>query len=190
VHARYWVRLFVNALNGSTLLGLVAALLGRARLTHGPDGLVLGWGYRFPVPPPRTPAFTVGNVILLRSADPQILRHRPTLLTHEARHSTQYAFCLGIVMIVLYLAAAAWSWIMTGDPASRNIFERLAGLAVGGYVERPLRPFFRRWAARPAVGSATGAPGSPSASAPETAAGAASVTPAGGDGTSGIDDLR
>jgi hypothetical protein len=35
--------------------------------------------------------------------------------------------------------AAAWSWVRTGDPASRNLFERAAGLADGGYRERPLR---------------------------------------------------
>lgn len=140
--ARYRVRLFINIINGSTLLGLIAALLGRARLTRGRDGLILGWAYRFPVPPRRTPAFTVGNVVLFRHPEPEILRRRPTLLVHEARHSTQYMYCLGVVMVPLYLLAAAWSWLRTGDPASRNIFERLAGLADGGYTEHPTRPLF------------------------------------------------
>jgi hypothetical protein len=42
-------------------------------------------------------------------------------------------------MPVLYLAAAGWSWLRTGDFASRNVFERRAGLADGGYRERPVR---------------------------------------------------
>jgi hypothetical protein len=61
------------------------------------------------------------------------------LLDHEERHVTQYAWCGGPVMPVLYLGAAGWSWLRTGDFASRNIFERRAGLADGGYRERPVR---------------------------------------------------
>jgi hypothetical protein len=159
------VRAFVNIVNCSTLLGLIAATLGRARLTRGDHGLILGWGYRFRIPPRRTPAFTLGNVVLLRHEGPDILQRRPRLLVHEARHSTQYAYCLGVVMVALYLLAAAWSWLRTGDPASRNIFERLAGLADGGYTEHPVRPLFgrsrgvRRPAEVGAVPEATRAPG-------------------------------
>jgi hypothetical protein len=43
-------------------------------------------------------------------------------------------------MPVAYVAAASWSWLRTGDFASRNAFERRAGLADGGYRERPVRP--------------------------------------------------
>lgn len=134
-------RVVVNAINLSTLLGLILGLIGGARLAWGPDGLVLGYGYRIPLPP--APAFTLGNVILFRSA-PEILERRPQLLVHESRHATQYAYCFGPVMLVPYVLAAAWSWLRTGDPASRNIFERRAGLVDGGYKERPLRPVFRR----------------------------------------------
>ena len=141
---RYWVRAFVNVINCSTLLGLIAAAVGRARLTRGPHGLIIGWGYRFRVPPRRTPAFTLGNVVLLRHEGPEILQRRPRLLVHEERHSTQYAYCLGVVMVLLYILASTWSLLRTGDPASRNIFERLAGLADGGYAEHPVRPLFRR----------------------------------------------
>ncbi len=185
---RYWARLVVNALNGSTLLGLLAAAVGRTRLTRGPHGLLLGWGYRFPVPPRRAPAFTLGNVILLRTNDPRFLQRRPTLLIHEARHATQYAYCLGVVMVALYLPAAAWSWLCTGDPASRNVFERLAGLADGGYRERPLRPVFAKITGRSAgrqteVASTTAAAvGDPGATAPTPRGEPAPyVTPAGTD---------
>ena len=47
-------------------------------------------------------------------------------------------------MIPLYLAAAGVSWALTGDFGARNVFERLAGLADGGYMDKPLRPVLRR----------------------------------------------
>jgi hypothetical protein len=62
------------------------------------------------------------------------------LFRHEARHATQYAWCGGVVMVPLYLVAAGVSWALTGDFGSRNVFERQAGLAGGGYTDKPLRP--------------------------------------------------
>ena len=106
---RYWVRAFVNIINCSTLLGLIAAAVGRARLTRGHHGLIIGWGYRFRIPPRRTPAFTLGNIILVRHEGPEILQRRPRLLVHEERHATQYAYCLGVAMVLLYVLASAWS---------------------------------------------------------------------------------
>lgn len=141
MNSRQRVRQVVNVVNLSTALGLGVAKLGRARLAGGPDGLVLGFGYQLPVPP--ATAFTLGNVVVLRG-DESVLIRRPTLLAHEARHATQYAFCIGPVMLPFYVLAAAWSWVRTGDPVSRNVFERKAGLADGGYRERPLRRVFRR----------------------------------------------
>ena len=47
-------------------------------------------------------------------------------------------------MVPLYLVAAAVSWALTGDFGARNVFERQAGLADGGYADRPLRPGLRR----------------------------------------------
>lgn len=155
VGVRYRIRELVNWINGSTLLGLVAAGVSRTRLTRGPNGLFVGHGYRLPVPPRRNRAFTVGNVVLCRYSDAE-LAARPTLLVHEARHATQYAWCLGPVMLPLYFLAAGWSWLRTGDYASRNVFERLAGLDDGGYTERPLRRVQRRArrlaAANPPIG--------------------------------------
>jgi hypothetical protein len=136
VRPAYRARQVANALNTSTVLGLLVAKLGRARLTSGPGGLVLAYGYRLRVPP--APAFTIGNVVVLRGG-PAVLESRPTLLVHEARHASQYALLLGPLMLLPYVLAAAWSWVRTGDPASRNVFERAAGLADGGYRERPVR---------------------------------------------------
>ena len=69
---------------------------------------------------------------------------RVGLFRHEARHATQYACCGGVVMVPLYLAAAAVSWALTGDFGARNVFERPAGLADGGYTDKPLRPALQR----------------------------------------------
>jgi hypothetical protein len=135
------LRQVVNVINLSTPLGLAIAQASRARLVKGPNGLLIAFGYRLALP--KNQAFTVGNVILLRG-DESVLRRRPTLLAHEARHASQYAVCIGPVMWPLYGLAAGWSWMCTGDWASRNVFERRAGLADGGYQERPLRRVFRR----------------------------------------------
>jgi hypothetical protein len=135
VRPSYRVRLAVNLLNGSTLAGLGAAKAGGARLARMPDGLLVGTGYRLPVPP--APAFTLGNVIITRRP---VLEPGSPLLRHEARHSTQYAWCGGLLMLPLYFAAAGVSWLVSGDFGAWNAFERGAGLADGNYAARPLRP--------------------------------------------------
>jgi hypothetical protein len=129
----------VNLVNGSTLAGLGVAALGGAAIARTVDGLFLGTGYRLPVPP--APAFCLGNVIVTRGngIDP-----RSPVFRHEARHATQFAWCGGVVMIPLYLAAAGVSWALTGDFGARNVFERRAGLADGGYTDKPLRPVLQR----------------------------------------------
>ncbi|NDL58824.1 hypothetical protein [Phytoactinopolyspora mesophila] len=137
---RHRVREVVNWVNLSTPLGLLVSVIGRAQIERGEHGLFLARHYRFPLPP--APAFTVGNVILVRLDEAKLAR-RPRLLLHEERHATQYAWCLGPAMLPLYGLAAAYSWLLTGDPASRNVFERRAGLKDGGYKERPLRRVFR-----------------------------------------------
>ena len=128
------LRQVANWLNLSTPLGLLVARLGRARTEDGPDGLVLARGFGLRVP--TAPAFTVGNVVLLR-VDDAVLARRPRLLAHESRHATQYAFCFGPLMIPLYGLAAAWSWLRVGDPATYNVFERRAGLAAGFALPAP-----------------------------------------------------
>jgi hypothetical protein len=141
MRAGYRVRLAVNLINGSTLAGILAAVAGRASLARVGDGLLIACGYRLPVP--NAPAFTLGNVILTR-LDRAALPGRADLMAHEARHATQYACCAGLGMLPLYFAAAAVSWALTGDFGSRNVFERRAGLADGGYTDKPLRPAIAR----------------------------------------------
>ena len=133
---RRWhlVRLAVNLVNGSTLAGLAVARLSRASLARCPDGLLVGTGYRLPVP--AAPAFTMGNVIITRRP---MLDVNSNLFRHEARHTTQYAWCGGLLMLPLYFAAAGLSWLVSGDFGAWNAFERGAGLADGGYATRPLR---------------------------------------------------
>ncbi|HET7734762.1 MAG TPA: hypothetical protein VFK52_02200 [Nocardioidaceae bacterium] len=128
---QWWhVRLLLNLVNGSTLLGLLVGLLGRGHFQRGPRGLVLCTSYRLGFP--RAGAFTLGNVILSRH-EAGVLVGRQRLLVHEERHSTQYAACLGLPLLLLYLLAAGWSWLRGGDFSTHNPFERIAGLEDGGY---------------------------------------------------------
>lgn len=131
------VKWCVNWVNGSTALGLAIAGLGRARVARGPRGLYLADRYRFDFPV--AGAFTVGNVVLTKSDWHELQQTRPELLEHEEQHSWQYLVCGGLPFLPLYGAALAWSWLRTGDLASRNVFERNAGLAMGGYHEHSVR---------------------------------------------------
>jgi Domain of unknown function (DUF4157) len=136
-----------NLVNGSTAAGFLAAAAGRSWPQSGPDGLLIAAGYRLPVP---APAFTVGNVVITRMGSVAELAAADggRLLAHEARHATQYAYCGGLPMLPAYALASAWSWALTGDSGTRNVFERRAGLADGGYQERPLRPMLAQRATR------------------------------------------
>nr|WP_241252097.1 hypothetical protein [Micrococcus sp. KRD026] len=111
---------------------MVGAVAAGCALRPGPHGLIeaRGWTHRFP----GGAAFTVGDVVFTRPG----LRMTPALWRHEAGHADQYALLLGLPFLPAYALAAAWSTWRTGDPASRNVFERRAGLALGGYVERPV----------------------------------------------------
>ena len=144
-------RQLVNLANGSTLVGLGVAALGGTRVARSVDGLFLGTGYRLPMPP--APAFCLGNVIVTRLDE---LTPGSRLFRHEARHATQYACCGGVLMVPLYLAAAAVSWALTGDFGARNVFERQAGLTDGGYTDKPLRPGIRRASLRRVRGPVSG----------------------------------
>lgn len=119
-----------NLLNLSTPLGVAGAVATGCALSPGPHGLLRADGWRFPFP--GGAAFTVGDVVFTRPG----LRMTDDLWRHEGTHSAQYAACLGLPFLPLYAAAVAWSTWRTGDPASRNPFERGAGLVRGGYVER------------------------------------------------------
>lgn len=166
---RYRLRLVVNLLNGSTAFGLAAALAGGAsRPDRGPDGLLLATGYRPPLPPA---AFTVGNVIIVNRRRPGLL-DSPAILAHEARHATQYAWCAGVAMLPLYFAAAGLSWLLCADTDAWNVFERGAGLADGGYADRPLRPWVSRalTRAKPRRRPGRAAPAGPAGAAPGPAA--------------------
>lgn len=131
------VKLVGNVLNLSTLFGVLVGVVGRARFSRGPRGLVYATGYRlrFPV----AGAFTIGNLVLSKH-DRAFFDERPGLVQHEERHSWQYFCLVGLPLLPLYLVGAAWSWLRTGCPASRNPFERLANLKDGYYEEKPLQP--------------------------------------------------
>ncbi|MDX2970363.1 hypothetical protein PWY87_12270 [Kribbella solani] len=134
-----WVKVIGNFVNLSTLSGLFAGLLGRATFTRGPRGLIFANGYKlgFPI----AGAFTIGNVVL--SKHDRAYFGNAALVRHEERHSWQYFCLIGLPMLPLYVIGVAVSFLLTGDPASRNPFERLANLDDGGYVERPVQPIGR-----------------------------------------------
>lgn len=128
------LRAIANAVNCSTFFGLAIARIGKAQLTRGPRGLWYAEGYALPFP--MAGAFAVGNVIITSST---IAELGGAAVDHEERHTWQYVLC-GALFLPLYVTAMGWSWIRTGDRAARNIFERTAGLAEGGYSEIPVRP--------------------------------------------------
>jgi hypothetical protein len=133
-----WVRLVGNMVNLTTPIGLLVALVGRARIRRGPRGLFVGEGYRlkFPV----ASAFTIGSVITTTRTWPEEQRRNPQLFDHEERHTWQYMCCIGLPFYPAYGVCMAWSMLRTGDRAARNFFERNAGLASGGYRDKPIRP--------------------------------------------------
>ncbi|NEA31662.1 hypothetical protein [Streptomyces sp. SID13031] len=126
-----------NAVNLSTLAGVIVGVIGRAKFSRGPRGLFYANGYKlgFPV----ASAFTIGNVVLSMH-DRAYFEARPILVKHEERHSWQYFCLLGLPMLPLYVLGVVWSFLRTGCPASRNPFERLASLTDGNYDEKPVRP--------------------------------------------------
>lgn len=129
------VRRLGNRVNVSTPLGLAVARLGRAPVRTGPRGLLLAEGYRLPFPV--AGAFTIGDVLITAGRwEPR----RPGLLEHEERHSWQWFWCAGLPFLPAYGACLVWSVLRTGDRAAANLFERRAGLALGGYREVPVRP--------------------------------------------------
>lgn len=132
---RYRIRAVVNLVTLATPVGLLLARLAGCPVQRGPRRLHVATGYR-----PRLPlaaAFTVGGVIFFRAESvPRSL----SLLVHEERHATQWACCLGLIGFpVLYGGSALWSWAISGDHFSGNVFERRAGLAEGGYRPRGVR---------------------------------------------------
>ncbi|MFK4039475.1 hypothetical protein ACI2LC_27080 [Nonomuraea wenchangensis] len=129
---RYRVRRAANYVNLATPFGLLISVAGGATRRPGPDGLILacGYRYRFPV----AGAFTVGNVVLTRR---ESLDER--LILHEGRHATQWAWCVGLPMLPLYLLAMLASVVVCGHQATYNVFERLADLEDGGYPRVPPR---------------------------------------------------
>lgn len=134
--AQHWLRAVSNLVNLSTPLGLLVAAGGRSSVRLGPELLVVCEGYRLPLP--KAGAFTIGNVVLVpRGTLAGVEGVHPGTLGHEARHSSQYAWSLGLPFLAAYALASGWSWLRTGDAWSRNWFERNAGLAHGGYVEKP-----------------------------------------------------
>lgn len=131
------VRNVGNLCNGSTLLGIVLGFVGRGYPTMREHLLVFD---RVRLPLISASAMTVGSVVLILGRRLEEAEERiPELLAHEEEHAWQWAACLGLPFIPLYLAATVWSLIRTGDRAAANYFEMQAGLERGGYVKATQR---------------------------------------------------
>ncbi|MFI7126308.1 hypothetical protein ACIBQ1_11490 [Nonomuraea sp. NPDC050153] len=132
METRFRFRRVANYVNLATPLGLLISIIGGATRRPGPDGLILAFGYRYGFP--IAGAFTVGNVVLTKwdSLPDHLVRH-------EGRHATQWAWCVGLPMLPLYLLSMLVSVMVCGNQASYNVFERLADLEDGGYPRAPLR---------------------------------------------------
>jgi hypothetical protein len=128
---RFRFRRAANYANLATPLGLLISIIGGATRTPGPNGLILAFGYRYRFP--IAGAFTVGNVVMTWWDS---LPDR--LILHEGRHATQWAWCVGLPMLPLYLLSMLMSVMVCGNQASYNFFERLADLEDGGYPRAPL----------------------------------------------------
>ncbi len=128
-----------NLANLSTPLGLLVARTGGGRFRIV-DGLVVAEDVTLP----RTisaSALTIGSVVLIPGRTLEQASARvPGVLQHENHHAHQWAYCLGLPFIPLYLLAMGWSWLRSGDRAAANLFEVQAGLRLGGYVTRSKRP--------------------------------------------------
>jgi hypothetical protein len=133
-----WLRLVGNLINLTTIAGLVVAVIGRAKIRRGPRGLFLGEHYKlgFPI----ASAFTIGSVITTNKTFEELLARNPRLFEHEERHTWQYLACFGLPFYPIYGLFLLWSMLRTGDRAAGNYFERQAGLASGGYQDKPVRP--------------------------------------------------
>lgn len=150
---RHWVRAVANVVNLSTPLGLLVALIGGSRLRRGPN--LIWYAERYRLGFPIAGAFTMGNVVLIpRRTAAELEASRPGVMAHEDVHAWQWAYCLGLPFLPIYVAAQGWSWLRTGHIGSANFFEVQAGLATGGYPDLPKRPLragfasFRRIARR------------------------------------------
>jgi hypothetical protein len=137
---RIWdvARTVLTAANGTTGVGLLLAVASGAKVRRGRNGVLIAEGYPRKIPP--ATCFTVGSVILTRrSADWLLHVDRCELFEHESRHAGQYAV-LGPIFWPAYWLACGYSYARTRSFATRNAFERHAGLAAGGYPVEVARP--------------------------------------------------
>ena len=125
------VRNIANLCNGSTVLGIVAGVIGRGRFRRHRQ-LVVVDGVRLPLV--RASAMTIGSVVLVPDKTLEEASKRiPLLVEHEDAHAWQYAYCMGLPFLPCYLIATLWSLRRTGNRAQANFFEVQAGLEAGGY---------------------------------------------------------
>ncbi len=123
-----WLRLDMNAI--ASLAGLLAATIAGAHCDGITGDLVLicggasnwGWGG----------GTTFGNVYVTSASVIDVLGS-PNLVSHEDRHTWQWALFGPVLFPLAYEEQSVRSWSLTGSYACGNLFEMHAGLAKGGY---------------------------------------------------------
>jgi len=131
----------INLASGVTIFGALVGILTRGRPHWNTEhGLLIFHNCHLPWR--WASAVTFGDVVLVLSPPirwASVTELPPQLLAHEARHAAQYALLLGLPYFPIYWLACGYSWVITGDHWSRNIFEVRAGLTAGGYVRKMSR---------------------------------------------------
>lgn len=135
----------VNTLTGINLFGWLVGVFLRGRPQWDSRyGLLVFVECRLPLRdlwasgPPA--AVTFGDVVLVLTTNPQwcsVQGIPESIMRHEAAHSRQYMFTLGLPYFPLYWVCCLYSYIRSGNYWAFNPFEVRAGLANGGYREKP-----------------------------------------------------
>ncbi|MEY4323057.1 MAG: hypothetical protein RL410_838 [Actinomycetota bacterium] len=136
-----WLRQLINLLTGVTLFGILVGFISRGKPQWNSEyGLLVFFDCR--IPWKLASAITFGDVVLLLTPPRRwstFAEMPPGLLHHEMKHAQQYNFVLGFPYFPLYWLACAYSWIVSGDHWSYNVFESRAGHREGGYQKRSRR---------------------------------------------------
>ena len=136
-----WLRQLINLITGVTFFGLLVGFISRGKPQWNSEyGLLVFFDCR--IPWKYASAITFGDVVLLLTPPRRwgSFQEMPAgLLHHEMKHAEQYCFVLGFPYFPLYWLACAYSWLVSGDHWSYNVFESRAGHAQGGYLKRARR---------------------------------------------------
>ena len=132
-------RHILNKINLSTYLGLFFAKIFGGPTIQLDNKLYMNYGRKGKYK--KAEVITIGDVLLvtfnqdcLHCQQRDLYKLSPKLLSHELKHSEQYAKFAGIFFLALYLLASIKSYITYRNIWQGNIFEIQAGLEDGNYL--------------------------------------------------------